>query len=177
MWWGRAVILKPHSAVVICSWTVGLKGSVLYVLADLPGSLEDQRDPVHLFHLGHPESDSKERMNRELCHPCRLLLQLLDWKNVGQQRTRMEEIPTCGPGGPWAPLFPSGPGAPWNISQEGTELPVRQFKKPQSLVHCFLKAYHLRMTHCGSPAPILTFDTACGKSTDGGQFTKARECY
>ena len=27
------------------------------MLVDLPGSLEDQQDPVHLCHLGHPESN------------------------------------------------------------------------------------------------------------------------
>lgn len=32
----------------------------LCVLADLPGSLEDQQDLVHPFHLGHPESDRKD---------------------------------------------------------------------------------------------------------------------
>lgn len=32
-----------------------------HVLVDLPGSLEDQLDPVHLFRLGHPASERKDK--------------------------------------------------------------------------------------------------------------------
>lgn len=86
------------------------KGNILFVSVDLPGSLEDQRDLVHLFHLGHPESNSKEGLSRDVRHHCCLPRQLLHrkketviWEDklrLGQQRTRMGEILTCGPGGP-----------------------------------------------------------------------------
>ena len=48
------------------------KSRSLYVSADLPGNLEDQRDPVHLFHLRHPESDRKDYIHRDICHHCYL---------------------------------------------------------------------------------------------------------
>lgn len=35
----------------------------LCVFTDLPGSLEDQRDLVHLFHLEHPEGDKRDNIN------------------------------------------------------------------------------------------------------------------
>lgn len=56
------------------------QSTILYVLHDLPGSLEDQRDPVHLFHLGHPESDRKDSINNGGWHHYYLVTSLLDWK-------------------------------------------------------------------------------------------------
>lgn len=56
------------------------KSTILYVLHDLPGSLEDQRDPVHLFHLGHPGSDRKDSINNGRWHHYYLVTSLLDWK-------------------------------------------------------------------------------------------------
>ena len=47
--------LPVDSLTKIIIWTPSLN-----VLAELPGILEDQQDPVHLFHLGHPESDRKD---------------------------------------------------------------------------------------------------------------------
>lgn len=37
------------------------------ILVDLPGSLEDQQDPVHLCHLGHPESNRGESIDVNAC--------------------------------------------------------------------------------------------------------------
>lgn len=50
------------------------KSNVRHIVGDLPGSLGDQQDPVHLFHLAHPESDGKGNINIKVGHWCYLTL-------------------------------------------------------------------------------------------------------
>lgn len=37
------------------------------MFVDLPGSLEDQQDPVHLCHPGHPGSDRRDSIDVNAC--------------------------------------------------------------------------------------------------------------
>lgn len=64
-----AGVLKPCSGRWWCgdgdvrmNW---MKTNCMFV--DSPGSLEDQQDPVHLCHLGHPKSDRRESTDVNAC--------------------------------------------------------------------------------------------------------------